>query len=133
MQKSQLHQVVFPLLESSLSVASSSSDPELYRLGSKEYGSSSAINLCVLTTKKVKYCVETLQCAMTSQNGSRHSFFGSNRKKKQTKWQTFKLEKTTKDFAQIQGLSRWKRILPIFFLRKGRYISTIIRQKKVIF
>ena len=56
-QKSQLHHLVFPLFESSLSVASSSLDPELSSIGSKEYGSSTAINLRVLMTTKAEYSV----------------------------------------------------------------------------
>jgi len=37
-------------------------------------------------------------CAVTSQNGGRHSFYGRNRKKSCSKWRTFKLKKNDHGF-----------------------------------
>ena len=58
---------------------------------------------------------------MTSQHGARHSFFGSNRKKKKTKWRPFKLEKQPRISGKYEAFQDEKGFF-LVFLGEGRYI-----------
>ena len=68
--------------------------------------------------------------AMTSKRGGRHSFFGSNRKKKHTKWRTFKYEKQPRISGKFKAFREEWRPLQVS-LSLVDNISKIIGHRKL--
>ena len=63
-------------------------------------------------------------CAVTSQHGGGHSYYGSNRKKRCPKWRTFHLEVTT-DFGRFTSLSKGKIHFSLLFTTNLSYFSSL--------
>ena len=93
-------------------------------MDSKEQGSISATIQAVSTRLFKNFCCpELCMCAVTSQHGGRHSFYGSNRKKRCSKW-PFNFENDQGFLALFVTFSESQNLLFLLFTSNLSYFNS---------